>query len=67
LEPNSKVATGPELDTDALQALEWISSGMPESRVLYGPDAPMLTDEQRAEFRPASYIQKFNQAPRKQK
>ena len=29
---------------------------MPDSKVDYGPDAPKLTDGQRREFKPASYV-----------
>jgi hypothetical protein len=46
----------PTLDRDALEALAWIESGMPDSRVAYGPDAPKLTEEQRRKFKPASYV-----------
>jgi hypothetical protein len=46
----------PTLDRDALEALAWIESGMPDSQVAYGPDAPKLTEEQRREFEPASYV-----------
>jgi len=45
----------PTLDRDALEALAWIESGMPDSKVGYGPDAPKLTEEQRREFEPTSY------------
>jgi hypothetical protein len=45
----------PTLDRDALEAFAWIESGMPDSKVGYGPDAPKLTEEQRREFEPASY------------
>jgi hypothetical protein len=45
----------PTLDRDALEALAWIESGMPDNKVGYGPDAPKLTEEQRREFEPASY------------
>ncbi len=43
------------MDRDALEALAWIESGMPDGRVAYGADAPKLTEEQRREFEPASY------------
>jgi hypothetical protein len=46
----------PTLDRDALEALAWIESDMPDSQVAYGPDAPKLTEEQRREFEPASYV-----------
>ncbi len=46
----------PTLDRDALEALAWIESGMPDSKVGYGPDAPKLSEEQRREFEPASYV-----------
>lgn len=42
----------PTLDRDALEALAWIESGMADNRVDYGPDAPKLTPEQLAEFKP---------------
>lgn len=44
------------LDRDALEALAWIESGMPDSRVGYGPDAPELTEAERQQFVPASYV-----------
>ena len=46
----------PTLDRDALEALAWIDSGMPDSKVGYGPDAPKLTEGQRRQFEPASYV-----------
>ena len=46
----------PTLDRDALDALAWIERGMPESQVGYGPDAPKLTEDQRRQFKPASYV-----------
>jgi hypothetical protein len=49
-------ASAPTLDPDALEAVAWIESGMPDDRVGYGPDAPKLTKEQRREFAPASYV-----------
>jgi hypothetical protein len=45
----------PALDRDAIEALAWIESGMPDDRIAYGPDAPRLTPEQLREFKPASY------------
>lgn len=45
----------PTLDRDALEALAWIDSGMPDAQVSYGPDAPELTAEQAWQLRPASY------------
>ena len=45
----------PTLDRDALDALAWIESGMPDDKVGYGPDAPRLTPEQLEEFESASY------------
>jgi len=47
----------PTRDPDALDALAWIESGMPDSAVGYGPDAPRLAPEQIAEFQRASYLQ----------
>jgi hypothetical protein len=49
-------APEPTLDRDALEALTWIDSGMPDSKVGYGPDAPKLTEGQRRQFEPASYV-----------
>ncbi len=46
----------PTLDRDALEAIAWIESGMPDSQVGYGPDAPKLTDDQRQQFASASYV-----------
>jgi hypothetical protein len=46
----------PTLDRDALEALAWIESGMPDSKVGYGPDAPKLTEDQRRQFDRASYV-----------
>lgn len=48
-------------DNDALEALAWIESGMPDDRVGYGPDAPKLTPKQLAEFEPAEYIRDGHQ------
>jgi hypothetical protein len=45
----------PTLDRDALEALAWIESGMPDSKVGYGPDAPKLTEDQRRQFERVSY------------
>ena len=53
----------PTLDRDALEALAWIDSGMPDSKVGYGPDAPKLTEGQRRQFEPASYV-RANAPPR---
>lgn len=44
------------LDRDAVEAVAWIESGMPDSRVGYGPDAPKLTEAQHRQFEPASYV-----------
>jgi hypothetical protein len=46
----------PTLDRDALEALAWIESGMPDSKVGYGPDAPKLTEDQRRQFEWESYV-----------
>lgn len=46
----------PTLDQDALDALAWIGSEMPDSKVGYGSDAPQLTPEQLGEFEQASYV-----------
>lgn len=46
----------PTLDRDAMEALAWIESGMADSKVGYGPDAPKLTEDQRRQFEPASYV-----------
>ena len=46
----------PTLDRDALEALAWIESGMPDSKVGYGPDAPKLTEDQRRQFERESYV-----------
>jgi hypothetical protein len=46
----------PTLDRDAREALAWIESGMPDSQVGYGPDAPKLTDDQLREFERAAYV-----------
>jgi hypothetical protein len=46
----------PSLDRDAQEALAWIESGMPDSKVSYGPDAPKLTPDQLQQFKPASYM-----------
>jgi hypothetical protein len=52
----AQAARQPTLDRDALEALAWIESGMPDGKVGYGPDAPRLTPEQAKEFTPASYV-----------
>jgi hypothetical protein len=49
-------APEPTLDRDTLEALAWIDSGMPDSKVGYGPDAPKLTEGQRRQFEPTSYV-----------
>jgi hypothetical protein len=46
----------PTVDRDALEALAWIESGMSDSQVGYGPDAPKLTEDQRQQFESASYV-----------
>src|SRR5271157_407218 len=52
---SAKRTPEPTLDRDALEALAWVESGMPDSQVGYGPDAPKLTEDQRQQFEPASY------------
>ena len=42
-------------DQDALDALEFARRGRPDSEIGYSDDAPKLTDEQLAEFEPASF------------
>jgi hypothetical protein len=51
-----RTAPEPTLDHDALAALAWIESGMPDDKVGHGPDAPKLTAEQLQQFAPASYV-----------
>jgi hypothetical protein len=46
----------PTLDRDAREALAWIESGMPDSQVGYGPDAPKLTEDQLREFERTAYV-----------
>lgn len=46
--PWSEPSPEPARDRDALEALAWMESGMPDSKVGYGPDAPQLTPEQPA-------------------
>ena len=53
----------PTLDRDALDALAWMESGMPDAKVGHGPDAPPLTPEQLAEFKSASYSHVPEAAP----
>jgi len=53
----------PTLDHDAIRALAWIESGMPDDKVGYGPDVPKLTPEQLQEFAPASYVRAPTSAP----
>jgi hypothetical protein len=43
------------LDQDALDALDFASRGYPDSEIGYSEDAPRLTEEQLAEFKPASF------------
>jgi hypothetical protein len=57
----------PTLDRDALEALAWLESGMPDDRVGYGPDAPKLTKDQCKQFAPASYVRAPAQAPRRRR
>lgn len=56
-------APEPTLDRDALEALAWMESGMPDSKVSHGPDAPRLTPGQLAEFEMASYVQEPETVP----
>lgn len=60
-------APEPTVDRDALEALAWIDSGMPDSKVGYGPDAPKLTAGQRRQFEPASYVRAGAPARRRAK
>lgn len=60
-------APEPTLDRDALDALAWIDSGMPDSKAGYGPDAPKLTEGQRRQFEPASYVRAAAPARRRAK
>jgi hypothetical protein len=46
----------PSLDRDALDALAWMESGMPDTKVGYGPDAPKLTTEKLGTFKPAAHV-----------
>lgn len=45
----------PQLDQDALDALDFAARGRPEAEVGYSEDAPKLSEEQLAEFEPASF------------
>lgn len=45
----------PQLDQDALDALDFAARGRPEAEIGYSEDAPKLTKEQLAEFEPASF------------
>ncbi len=54
--PVEPLALEPTFDCDALDALAWFESGMPDGKVGYGPDAPQLTPEQLGELAPASYV-----------
>jgi len=42
--------------TDYSALAAWIQRGMPQTEVVYTDDAPKLTQEERAEFQPASVI-----------
>jgi hypothetical protein len=55
------------LDQDAADALAWIESGMPDDRVGYGPDAPKLTEAQRQQFEPGSYVRVPSGADRRRR
>jgi hypothetical protein len=43
-------------DPDAQQALAWLERSMPEAEIVYDDDAPKLTPEQLAEFKPARFV-----------
>ncbi len=45
----------PQLDQDALDALDFAARGRPEAEISYSEDAPKLTEEQLAQFEPASF------------
>jgi len=61
--PVKPLASEPTLDWDALDAMAWIESGMPDSKVGYGPDTPQLTHEQLGELAPASYVPALESVP----
>lgn len=42
-------------DQDALDALDFAERGRPDTEIGYSEDAPRLTPEQLAEFKPASF------------
>ena len=42
-------------DQDALDALDFATRGRPEAEIGYSEDAPKLTEEQLAQFGPASF------------
>lgn len=42
--------------SDALDALAWIESGMPDDKVGHGPDAPQFMPEQLEGLAPAFYV-----------
>lgn len=45
----------PQLDQDALDALDFAARGRPEAEIGYSEDAPKLSEEQLAQFEPASF------------
>ena len=45
----------PQLDQDALDALDFAARGRPEADIGYSEDAPKLDEEQLAQFEPASF------------
>ena len=61
--PEARTPPKPSLDRDALEALAWVESGMPDGKISYGPDTPKLSPEQLQEFKPASYVSAPEIAP----
>jgi len=45
----------PQPDQDALDALDFAARGRSEAEIGYGEDAPKLSEEQLAQFKPASF------------
>lgn len=43
-------------DAAALDAVAWMERGMPDEEIVYDEDAPRLTKEQLAEFKPARFV-----------
>lgn len=54
--PGAPCTAGEPRDADALDALAWMERGMPDEEIVYDEDAPRLTKEQLAEFRPARFV-----------